>query len=226
MPEKTLDEILKKRADEFNKIVRDNSVVKELLELQAEGRFTPTEISVNSYLGFLKFISHPGVEKLLPKPARVLDVGAYLNFFSQFMKDYKTSIGGAFDCIGLELKPEHCELSNRMFPDNEIICGDAMELERLAPRQFDVIVFCSFFHYEVLFPAEDAQSILRAADSLLAPGGIIAVRSPDDKKKHSKKFFLPAAPRRLAPEEFMPAGYSYSDEVLYDCWFVARKDRR
>lgn len=196
-----------------------------LLQQQKQGLFTTTRLDLHSYRGLLKVLSFHEFAAVLPETTRVLDVGAYLNLFCNFLSNMKTARGNIFQCTGLELKQEHCELSRQLFPNQDLVCGDARDMAALVTGPFHLIVFCNFFHWENAFPRHDALRIIRAADSLLESGGIIAFRSPDDKKCHSKTFYLPTKEGPAPPSLFMPWGYTYCTDMFYDCWFITRKNK-
>lgn len=205
----------------------DNQEIREVIKLQREGRFSATRAEVGHYLWLVEIVTKPSVLKILPNVIHVLDVGAYLNLFANFLNNIEVGAGKRFVCEGIEMRTEYCDLSGRIFRDNRLVCGDAVEMDSLFNEKFDIIIFCNFFHWDEPLAEETILRILRAADNILTTGGIIAIRSPDESKIHSRIFFLPSADAGLLPpDRFMPYGYSYSDRSNTECWFIARKRGR
>lgn len=220
------NDLLKQMVDRYHLWLGDNEIIRQVARLQGEGRFTPTRAEIGHYLWLVEMATKPSVLETLPDVIQTLDVGAYLNLFANFLNNIEVGMGKRFDCAGIEMRPEYCELSGRIFRDNRLVCGDAVEMDRLFDEKFDIIIFCSFFHWDEPLAEETILRVLRAADNLLNPGGIIAIRSPDERKIHSRNFFLPSADAGLLPPgRFMPDGYSYSDRTNAECWFIARKNR-
>ncbi|MFA6449212.1 MAG: class I SAM-dependent methyltransferase [bacterium] len=218
--------LLKRMVDDYQLWLENNGVIREVIKLQGEGRFSPTRVEIGHYLWFAELATKPSVLETLPDVVRVLDVGAYLNLFANFLNNIEVVEGRRFDCAGIEIRPEHCELSNRIFRENRLVCGDAAEMDRLFDVKFDIIIFCGYFHREDPKPEETILQTLRAADKILNSGGILAIMSPDERKIHSRNFFLPSADAGpFPPGRFMPDGYSYSDKSNAECWFIARKNR-
>lgn len=217
--------LLKQMIQSYHLWLGENQVIREVVRHQEQGRFSPTRVEIGHYYWFAYFATTPSVLKSMPDVIHVLDVGAYLNLFANFLNNIQLGAGKCFECSGLEMRPEYCELSNRIFRNNRIVCGNAMDMDRLFDEKFDMIIFCNFFHWHEPQLEETIRLTLGAADNILNPGGMIAIRSPDERRIHSRSFFLPSADAGLlSPGGFMPSGYTYSDRSNADCWFIARKN--
>lgn len=99
------------------------------------------------------------------KGRRVLDAGCGTG---DLLSDLKSR---GFDCFGAELAPQAAETARSK--GHDVVEGPFESYP--ADRRFDAILFM-----HVLSHAADPQAMLEHARSLLAPGGIIIIRSGND----------------------------------------------
>ncbi|MBB4661524.1 glycosyltransferase [Conexibacter arvalis] len=101
---------------------------------------------------------------------RVLDIGSGEGFGSAILA------GSAASVLGIdvdELTVEHARL-NYAARNLEYRLGSALELEALAPREFDMVVA-----FELIEHVDDHVRVLEGITRLLAPDGIVVMSTPD-----------------------------------------------
>jgi len=100
---------------------------------------------------------------------RVLDLGCGRGFYLNFTRHLYPNA----DVVGIELDRPLLDIARAHVPGARVVCGSAYDLP-FADASFDRIIFS-----EVIEHIPDDEAALREVSRVLAPGGIVAVTTPN-----------------------------------------------
>lgn len=212
---------------EYETIMRNLAAIKDLEDQYKKGNFTTTPLQIGNYLDFLNFFWNDGVFRDMEAPVRILDVGCFLNMFTDFIHinaDTIESYGIRVESAGIESSRLYCRLARELFPDAELIEGDIRQVQSLTDKSFDIVVLSNFFHQYLDFSREDIGNTFDAIDRVLKPGGYIFYKyanselpQPDFCAVYCKS----NQSHRI--KDIVPQNYFCSDQAYAQYWYLIRK---
>ncbi len=214
---------------EYNLIMSQQQAIKTFKKAQIKSKrgFSRTSLDVSHYLFPLKLISNQTIYEAVNYKARILDVGAFINMFSDFVYVNNKKIaakGYSISSKGVEIDPLYCRISRDLFPNVEMIEGDIRELSSLTNDRFNIILFSQFFHQANLYSVSDILRIFEEVDKVLDEGGFILCEYANSEKKQPDILGIYSEEGDLCPaEEFLPAGYSFSNKPSFGRWYMIAK---
>lgn len=164
----------------FDKPTDPDGIVRDLVaEFDARrSEMIPVRHSLEQRLGIKWEYKAPKV--------RVLDVGcglgATLSVFAASLWKDDRPLANRWEVCGVEYVPEAAEFARKQVPNANIWTGDFLEYEGTA-ESFDLVIM-----WNVLEHLPKPLQALRKAHSLLKPGGILAIQTPDIDCKAYKVF--------------------------------------
>lgn len=204
--------------------INKNPLLLSLRNDQANGGFSGSPIKIQHYMDVMKFLSFEQVRQKFAPPIRILDVGAFLNLFSDFINNYNSDISKIFHATGIESSAQMCEISRNLIANNVLIEGDVSDIDILTDQKFDVIVLNNFFHLEAPFPDKTIRAIFCSLDRVLDPGGIIFYKYDNIRiRNNSEMIIVSSEGTILKGKDFLPRKYLYSNERYNHFWYIITK---
>jgi ubiquinone/menaquinone biosynthesis C-methylase UbiE len=211
--------------EEFAKLTELNLVSQqELKRLPEPSGITTHKESVNEYnkvLGTNMAANYAAGLELLWRTkdnsasTTALDLCCGPGHMSLFLKQHL----GYQNVIGVDLSPYMIEIANQNANDNEnsikFQVGDVTKLTEFPSRKFDAILFSNSAHH--FDRIEQVQAVLRNAERLISPRGIILLTDIGRLKTRAitEKFV------ELAGMEFKLLGMAHMYQDFYDSMFAA-----
>lgn len=211
----------------YMKELMNNPYFRDLKLQQAEGHFSGSPIKVEHYIDVMEFASFDAVMNKFEKPVRIIDVGSYLNLFSDFINNFDKKVSETFVATGIENSPVMCEISNRLFPSNNLIQGDAAELSALVSGKFDIVILNNFFHLEYPYEKSFILKVFSEIDGIISPGGLIFYKF-DNKRiaERNEMMIVSREGETLRGKDFLTGDYSYSNDKYNHFWYVIKKNAK
>ncbi len=113
------------------------------------------------------------IKKFMPNATRLLDVGAATGFFVQFANEHD------FNASGIEISKYAAEEGSRKGLD--IATGTIHDILPEQEKMYDVVTML-----DVIEHVPNPTSDIRAARSLLVPGGLLMINTPDTGSLYAK----------------------------------------
>ncbi len=108
------------------------------------------------------------LRRIAPQAERFLDVGCSGGFMVEAARE------AGFAATGVDLEPPAIGYARRHFPQNIFFCGTIEEFAATSPDPFDVV-----YSSEVIEHVPDVRSFALTLASLVRPGGLLYVTTPD-----------------------------------------------
>jgi SAM-dependent methyltransferase len=108
------------------------------------------------------------LRRFAPQAVRFLDVGCSGGFMVEAARE------AGFTATGVDLEPPAIGYARTHFPESKFFCGTIEEFAAISPDTFDIV-----YSSEVIEHIPDVRSFVRTIASLLRPGGVFYVTTPD-----------------------------------------------
>jgi len=109
----------------------------------------------------------PGIERLLPRRGRILDLGCGHGFIA----NYLALVSPEREVIGVDLSETRIRLADRGLPNVRFVRADVLQW---SGGTADGILIADLLHH--LNSHEEQEGVLRRAVALLRPGGTLVVK--------------------------------------------------